>query len=316
MLRILVVLLCSFVLMLALEVQGEVDSEVPIEFTGQFQVLSEYSNDIVEMRLGKTEIGIKAELTKTLGLRMIYKVYSDFKVALFDAYASWKPIQPIEIQFGQFKTRFSLENRMAPYKRDFIEEAVANKLVSTRDFGVGLILSTGMYEGGFAVINGEGLNKQDANCKKDIVGYISAMPYKSLLIGTAAYLGYSGPDSSLGEIERYNVHLHYRKPFHYIFQTEFTYDRTPEIITKAYYLTIGYNLKEFLPHGLILEPLVRFQYIDNSTNLKSEQYLTLGVNYYIEENYKVRIQANYQDRLSAEEDNNDSFILGIYYAFN
>lgn len=134
---------------------------------------------------------------------------------LLDAWAEWNKFRQIKLKAGQFKRSFSFEGPMNPWNVDCGAYAqVSQKLVGfsdrvgehssgARDIGVQLqgdLLPVGKdkhtllhYQVG--VFNGQGINHNDANHAKDLIGGLWLSPVKGLDI---AWFGWSGSYTDQG----------------------------------------------------------------------------------------------------------------------
>lgn len=128
---------------------------------------------------------------------------------LVDLWAEWQPLKAINVKAGQFKRPFTFENPMNPINQGFMNYGqVVTKLAgfndrtgehasNGRDIGIQIqgdlfpnangrpILH---YQAG--VFNGEGINRKDANNKKDLIGGLWVMPVKGMRIGVFGWTGY------------------------------------------------------------------------------------------------------------------------------
>ncbi len=235
-----------------------------------------------EFSLGKTSLGIDGDIAKGFGYRFLISLGKDFKYSAFDVYGRYRFRQG-EIRFGQFKPPFSMERLISFPKRDFIDNAIITRIVPARDMGVGLFYKLKWAEINFALINGEGLNKEEINKFKDII--VRFVPrYRYIRAGFAIYYGKAGEDTAVPK-ERYNFQFEIKSPF--TLRNEIIYTRDDETKGLGYYVSCGYRIRRF-------EPVIRYEYYDpdRENTGDSEKKLTFGFNYYIK-GYNLRLQGNY-----------------------
>ena len=127
---------------------------------------------------------------------------------LVDLFAEWQKFKFARIKAGQFKRPFTFENPMHPITQGFMSysqnvsklagfsDRTGEHASNGRDIGVQLqgdLIkdATGRellhYQVG--VFNGEGINKKDADNRKDIIGGIWVMPIKGMRIGAFGWTG-------------------------------------------------------------------------------------------------------------------------------
>lgn len=149
---------------------------------------------------------------------LCYFMYSFANTAkILEAYTEYQFMPELSVRFGQFKTRFSLENPLSPTVLELIDcesQAVAyytgysgNPLYgSTSGRDMGLLVSGDLFKKlihyDFSLINGQGINQKDKNPQKDVVGRVVVQPLKWLSVsgsfltgkGNAAGTYASNPD--------------------------------------------------------------------------------------------------------------------------
>ena len=135
---------------------------------------------------------------------------------LVDLFGEWQKYSYFKVKAGQFKRPFSFENPMHPITQGFMSYSQnVSKLVGFSD-RTGEHASNGrdiglQIQGDFlknssgrellhyqiGVFNGEGINKKDADNRKDIIGGVWVMPVKGMRIGAFGWTG-----SRVMEVER------------------------------------------------------------------------------------------------------------------
>ncbi len=111
-----------------------------------------------------------------------------------DAYGRLKFSNALNVQFGQFKLPFSLENPISPTSLETFDGSLPiSTFCGGRDIGVALYGSFGedkVAEYSVGIFNGSGTNKADADEYKDYVGrLIVNTPLDGLAISGSFYLG-------------------------------------------------------------------------------------------------------------------------------
>lgn len=127
-----------------------------------------------------------------LALQGVFYKYFEFKIEsefgkgnakLNDGYANINYFPQAQLQIGQFKTPFSMEELHSDNWIDFVERSLANNLAPSRDIGV--MLHGGLWDGSLyyqlGVFNGYKHNKaSDADNGKDVAARLVAAPFKKL----------------------------------------------------------------------------------------------------------------------------------------
>ncbi|MBE6335924.1 MAG: porin [Lentimicrobiaceae bacterium] len=178
--------------------------------------------DMNTFNVRRARLDIKGNINPYLEFRL----QSDFAVSpkMVDGFVKIKLAKYFNIQAGQFKIPFTFENPQSPLTLEGIEYAqVISKLsgysdvchVATysggRDVGLMLYGNFFSFENNgkdipiltykLGVFNGNGMNKKDANTKKDIAASIEICPgVKGLMLAASYYDG----NYMLDEIEVYN----------------------------------------------------------------------------------------------------------------
>lgn len=132
-------------------------------------------------------------------------------VQLVDLYAEWRKYPEFKVRVGQFKRCFTFENPTHPITQgwrayaDVINnlsgfgDRTGEKSSGGRDIGIqvsGDVLPNAIgrkllhYQVG--VYNGEGVNKKDADNKKDLIGGLWVMPIQGVRIGAFGWTGTHG----------------------------------------------------------------------------------------------------------------------------
>ncbi|MDE6139923.1 MAG: OprO/OprP family phosphate-selective porin [Alistipes sp.] len=224
---------------------------------------------------------------------------------IVDAYVRFKPMTQLNVQLGQFKIPFSIENtEYPPLKAEFIEyPMVLTKLVRMND--VCGISSTGRDIGGqlygsffkrdgyhilsynFAVMNGAGINCTDSNKSKDVVGRLMIHPIKNLLL-SASYMFSEVPigNNPYAEASRYGFGAMYNCQ-RFLVRSEYVVGRTAGVDAHGAYVTAGYRF------NAPFTALARWEFFDQD----KAQAGYRQVNYSVGVDYQplkyLRMQLNY-----------------------
>ena len=132
-------------------------------------------------------------------------------VQLVDLYAEWNKYKEFRVKLGKFKRAFTFESLTHPITQGWYSYGlVINNLVGYgdrtgekssggRDIGIQVQGSLFPQSDGhrllhyqLGVYNGEGINKKDADNKKDVIGGLWVMPIKGLRVGGFGWTGTKG----------------------------------------------------------------------------------------------------------------------------
>ncbi|MBR1548044.1 MAG: porin, partial [Prevotella sp.] len=132
-------------------------------------------------------------------------------VQLVDLYAEWVKHKEFRVKAGQFKRAFTFENPTHPITQGWYSYAmvvnslsgfgdrVGEKSSGGRDIGVqvqGDVLPNSdgrrLLHYQLGVYNGEGINKKDADNRKDIIGGLWVMPIAGVRVGAFGWTGSHG----------------------------------------------------------------------------------------------------------------------------
>ena len=127
---------------------------------------------------------------------------------LVDLFGEWQKYKFFMVKAGQFKRPFSFENPMHPITQGFMSysqnivklvgfsDRSGEQSSNGRDIGVqvqGDFLENAngrsLLHYQIGIFNGEGINKKDADNRKDIIGGLWVMPVKGLRIGAFGWTG-------------------------------------------------------------------------------------------------------------------------------
>lgn len=155
----------------------------------------------------------RLNLAGDIGSKIDYRMQVEFvSPRLVDLYVRYRPFEALNLQVGEFKIPFSIENTdYPPLRLELIDYPMALRfLMGFSDLcglsATGRDLGAQLY-GGFwkrgdysvvnynvGVFNGEGLNVRDRNRSKDFVARLTLRPARGLLLSGSYYRGEFGDD--------------------------------------------------------------------------------------------------------------------------
>lgn len=242
-----------------------------------------------------------------------YRLQVDFAGSpkICDLYIRYKPLNELNLQLGQYKLPFSLENELyGPTKLEFIEYSylttylVRNNTkydgISATGRDMGFQLYGGFFErDGYSILNynvgvynGAGINCKDNNSSKDFVARLIVKPIKGLSIsGSYMYSETEFDGVEYMKSPRWSVGAIYDVR-HWIARTEFAQADFGGNTTNAFYALAGYHFEK--PWTVA----ARYEFIDDELNVLDEQRVTIGGVY---KPYKfLRLQLNYSYTMNAK----------------
>jgi hypothetical protein len=246
-------------------------------------------------------------------------------VQLVDLYAEWAKYKFARVKVGQFKRAFTFENPTHPITQGWYSYAMVinnlsgfgdrtgEKPSGGRDIGLqvqGDILPNAegrnLLHYQIGVYNGEGINKKDANNRKDIIGGAWVMPIQGMRIGA---FGWTGSRAGVTDpITGYSVSISKNR---YAFSAEYDKD---EYTFRAEYLhsqgwgsgkagdnTINYSIGDkadgWYVFGIVpvikskLHAKARYQtYRDNKEWNRAKTMYEVGFNYF----FTKKLQFNFE----------------------
>ena len=232
---------------------------------------------------------------------------------LVDLWGEWQPKDYFRVKVGQFKRSFTLENPMHPITQGFFSYSQAiTKLAGMndrtgehasngRDIGVqiqGDVLKNGngrnLLHYQIGVFNGEGINRKDADNRKDIIGGVWVMPVKGMRVGVFGWTGsHVINGESIGK-NRYALSADYQTESDWTFRTEYVHSQG-----------LGHNGSDFLGnradafYALCITPVIskklyvkaRYDlYRENKEWSQSKAYYEIGANYIFNKHLQLNIE--------------------------
>jgi hypothetical protein len=224
------------------------------------------------------------------------------------------------IQAGQFKLAFSLENPYGPLTLETMENSqVISYLSGINDLagskGAGRDLGVAVYGGffqqdGYNIIdyvvglyNGTGINVKDNNKHKDITGRLEIHPIRPVTLTASYYNGKIGDDGDLKPRTRYGFGARYDDGS-ILFRGEYLKGKTDQTDSDGFYLVAGYKFAGKF------QPLLKYDFMRKdlaNDNSRQINYL-VGFDYWPHKMF--RLQVNYTYRTFMDPENNNG-LLGI-----
>ena len=236
-----------------------------------------------------------------------------------DLYFRYKPLKQLNLQLGQFKLPFALENELCgPTTFEFIEYSYITTYLNRNNGLYDGIASTGrdigfqLYGGFFpkegfnivnyniGIFNGAGINKKDNNFSKDVIGRIIVKPIKDLSISAS----YMYAESVIKEQQyikapRWSAGAWYNSDS-WIARAEYAeayykFDKKLGGTNKvsSFYILAGYHFEE--PWTLV----ARYEFIDDSYKTIANDRATVGVAYKPFNFLRLQFNISYEDGYSS-----------------
>jgi len=261
---------------------------------------------------------------------------------MLDAYVSYTRFGKwAKISLGQFKSPFGLEQNTACSGLFTVNRSEVTAQLAGPQRDLGVLISGGDNESllkySVGLMNGTGMNVvEDDNINKHIVGRLVVNPLKFLSVGGSFRYGKINPTDltePLNEIMRYagEIHVHHNG---ILFQAEYIKGQDELFSTTRIPIyggcggIVGFDTKQpgtYTKSGLMVmaayktnwnvEPVVKFDYwnSDHSVSDATTNYLTFGINYYV--NDYSRVQVNYVNVQESVAEVNDMIVLQLQAKF-
>lgn len=177
----------------------------------QYRYMNDNGGESSVMQIRRARMDMKGKLAD----RLDFRLQADFAASpkLIDAFAKIKFADAAQLQVGQFKIPFSLENKLSPLDLELTDNALAVKYLSGysdvtgigsyangRDIGVLLAGELFKYEDshgtmplvryGVGLFGGNGINVKTDDMWKDLSARIELCPFvRDVVISGSAYIG-------------------------------------------------------------------------------------------------------------------------------
>lgn len=177
--------------------------------SGYLQLGYEWSEETSSFFVKRARVDLQGDISPKIDYRLQLEFASP---KIVDIYLRYKPLKSLNVQIGQFKVPFSIENtHYPPLKYEFIEYPMAVcRLMGFADVcginATGRDLGAQLYGGaierdGYSILNynvgvfnGEGINLKDKNKSKDVVARLMVQPLRALTFAGYYYWGEVGAD--------------------------------------------------------------------------------------------------------------------------
>ena len=300
-------------------VGGWIDGQYSYELQENNAVTPAIKDETSTFQLRRARLDFKGGVTDKIDFRIQAEVAGTPK--MLDAFIKLKLNKAFNIEAGQFKTPFTLENQYGPLTQEAIENSIViNKLAGFSDVlggkrgggrDIGLMLYGTLFEsadGSFPVLsynlgvfNGNGINTKDDNNSKDIIARIDFHPFiKNLVLSASAIKGtYDNGAEKNARNNRYSFGGEYKDDALTVRSEYVRADiQEPGASTKyeGFYVVAGYwfNLGE----SAKMSPVLRYDYY-NATGvpqkLKQTNYL-FGLDFWPESHLRFQVNYTLMDR--------------------
>lgn len=238
-----------------------------------------------------------------------------------DLFGEWQKFEFLRIKAGQFKRSFSFENPMHPITQGFMSYSQPiSKLVgfsdrtgeqasNGRDIGIQLqgdflknAQGRNLLHYQIGVFNGEGINKKDADNRKDVIGGVWVMPVKGMRIGVFGWTGsrvISYTDPATGKAYDRSVPKNrYALSADYVTESDWTF-RTEYVHSQGYGSNLAAGDKADGFYALCIAPVIakkfhvkaRYDlYRDRKEWSTSKTFYEIGADYVFNKNLQVNIE--------------------------
>ena len=257
---------------------------------------------------GKLEYKLQAELA---GSPKIVDCF--FKYTICDEFG---------IQLGQYKTPLSIENsEVTPLKLEMIDYSLlvqrfcrmsatdlsgissAGREIGLQFFGKALKMPDGhhLLQYNAAIFNGNGINKMDDDCRKDLSLRLIVCPVRGLGIA-AYYLRTIGPHPDTVPVGGYDWHVYDRYGGGIAYDSDFAWFRAEYMTGHTFgsrgegaYGTIGYKFNKAFSAGF------RYDYFNSDSREAGhvQQHYTAAANWYPFSGLRLQINYTYRQEPGA-----------------
>ena len=266
----------------------------------------EYADPSTTFYLHRARLSLTGDAAKE---KIDYRLQVDMANSpkICDLYVRYKPLNELNLQIGQFKLPFSLENELyGPTKFEFIEYSYLTTYLARNNDKYDGIAATGRDMGfqlygsfierdGYSIINynigvynGAGINKKDNNKSKDFIARLIVKPIKGLSIsGSYMYSEVSHLLNDYMKAPRWSVGAIYDVR-HWIARAEFAQANFGGNTTNAFYALAGYHFEQ--PWSVA----ARYEFINDKIGILDQQRVTLGGVYKPFNFLRLQLNATYE----------------------
>lgn len=300
--------------------------------SGYAQLRYQWSDDMSTFDIRRVRLDLNGRIYRD---KASYRVQIDFANSpkIVDAFVRLTPYRQFNVQFGQFKVPFSIENQVSPLSLGTIDYSmVVQRLAGFSDVcgvsATGRDLGVMAYGGFFGrsgsnvveyrvgVFNGAGFAAKDNNKSKDISAMLTLRPTRSLQITGSYYWGQYAASASnrYAPRERWALGGRYDDGSlfvmgEYMRGTTGLEVRGEDFESDGCYVLAGYWF------GGKVAPVVRYEFFARDCNARSESMQT---NYMAGLNYKpwrhLLVQANYTRQTFRRHGQADGNLVGLMFS--
>ena len=257
---------------------------------------------------------VRGKITDKWSCYFMYSFANTGKI--LEAYTEYKFLPELTVRVGEFKTMFSFENPMSPCNLELINcNSQAVNYLSGYDgsdplYGshtgrdIGLLVYGDLFDKlityNVGLMNGQGINRKDANNQKDIVGSLLVNPLSWLSVGGSFIKGKGcavatsavNPDIAVGQNYDRNrwaagAKLHF-KPID--IRTEYLHGKDGNVRSDGCYLTLSAHV---LPS---FDIIASYDYFNRNKTLEDKQTnYVAGVQWWFYPKCRLQLQYTYRD---------------------
>lgn len=265
---------------------------------------------------------VRGKITDKWSCYFMYSFANTGKI--LEAYTEYKFLPELTVRVGEFKTMFSFENPMSPCNLELINcNSQAVNYLSGYDgsdplYGshtgrdIGLLVYGDLFDKlityNVGLMNGQGINRKDANNQKDIVGSLLVNPTSWLSVGGSFIKGKGcavatsavNPDIAVGQNYDRNrwaagAKLHF-KPID--IRTEYLHGKDGNVRSDGCYLTLSAHV---LPS---FDIIASYDYFNRNKTLEDKQTnYVAGVQWWFYPKCRLQLQYTYRDPKLREASN-------------
>lgn len=254
---------------------------------------------------------------------------------LVDLFGEWQKLPFLKVKVGQFKRPFTFENPMHPITQGFMSysqnvtklagfsDRTGEHASNGRDIGLQLqgdflknAAGRELLHYQVGVFNGEGINRKDADNRKDIIGGLWVMPVKGLRIGAFGWTGSRVIDDKSVEKNRYALSAEYAD-HDWTFRTEYIHSQGRGAVEEAGDKADGF-------YALCIAPVIKNKchvkarydlYRDRKEWGTAKTNYEIGADYWFNKNLMINLEyARVNDR-NLENHNYNLFDVELNFKF-
>lgn len=285
--------------------------------SGFVQTGYEWSENASTFFIKRVRLSFSGDITPKFDYRVQLELTSP---RIVDAYLRYRPFTALNVQVGEFKLPFSIDNtECSPPYCELIEQPMSvRRLVGVDDVcglsasgrDIGAMISGGfIHREGYSIINydlalfnGEGINIEDRNKSKDIVARLELRPVRGLLISGSYYWGEYGKEY-LKRV-RYAAGVSYDRGA-VVARSEYIGGTTGELDSGGWYAMAGWRVTRSLM------PAVRYDTFCENTAVDASRQTNYTVGLQWVPLKYLRCQLNYTYEDYADDDISDRNVIAL-----